>query len=55
LIDFGLLDLEKKIELLNFSVIFTISLLTPLGGGYSLPLKTPESSPSRIMICAKSK
>jgi hypothetical protein len=37
LIEFGLLDLEKKI-FKNFQRIFTLSLLSPLGEGQSHPL-----------------
>jgi hypothetical protein len=36
LIEFGQLVLEKKIFYKNFQIIFTLSLLSPLGEGLSL-------------------
>jgi hypothetical protein len=48
-IDFGLLVLEKIFK--KFLCIFTLSLLSPLGEGYPLPLETLESSPSKDDLC----
>jgi hypothetical protein len=50
LIDFGLLVLEKKI-LKKFQCIFTLSLLSPLGIDYPLPLNKFESPSPKDNLC----
>jgi hypothetical protein len=50
LIDFGLLVLEKKIFKI-FQCIFTLSVLSALGEGYPLLLKSLKSSPSKDDLC----
>jgi hypothetical protein len=50
LIDFAPLVLEKKI-LKNFQCIFTLSLLSPLGEGLSLPLHKHESPLPKDDLC----
>jgi hypothetical protein len=50
LIEFGLLVLKKKI-LKKIQCIFTLSLLSPLGEGLSLPLNKLESPSPKDDLC----